>query len=292
MLLRCQADIFEMTNDYRIILPLMTSVVVSVLISHRLNPESIYTTKLIRRGIDIRARRAPNPMDVVTVGTAMTSDFETLPRSMSLRELASKFNQTGHHGFPVVDERGMLFGIVTLTDLENALLEDDVEKLTVGDIATTDLVVAYPDQTLHQALGQLGIRNVGRIPVVERRRPRKLVGILRRADVIAAYARAAGKASSFSSNLGHMRVGSLTGTTFVEIELSPKSGLSEKRVRDLTLPKDSVLVTIRRDGRIIIPRGNTVVRSGDVLLALTTTESEAALRAYLKVEASDHSLSP
>lgn len=275
--------LFEMTNDYRIILPLMTSVVVSVLVSHRLSRESIYTVKLIRRGIDIRARRAPNPMDVVTVGEAMTSDFEILPRSLSLQELAERFNRSGHRGFPVVDERGMLYGIVTLTDLENAMLQDGVAKLTVGDIASTDILVAYPDQTLHQALEQLSIRNVGLIPVVERGRLRKLVGILRRADIIAAYVRAAGKGrATFARDRERLRIGNLAGTALVEIELSPESSLDNRRVRELTLPEDSVLVAIRRDGRVIIPRGNTLLHAGDVLLALTKQECESSLRAYLQ----------
>lgn len=55
--------LFEMTGDYRIILPLMTAVVISTLVSHVISPETIYTIKLRRRGIDILilAARRPDP---------------------------------------------------------------------------------------------------------------------------------------------------------------------------------------------------------------------------------------
>ena len=275
--------LFEMTNDYRIILPLMTSVVASVLIAHCLSPQSIYTIKLIRRGIDIRAHRAANPMDAVKVGDAMTQDYETVPWNLPLGDLVERFNRSGHRGFPVLDERGLLYGIVTLRDVENAMLERQVDGLTAADIASTDLVVAHPDQTLHQALKQLGARNIGRVPVVPRRRPRQLVGMLRRADVIAAYAKATSAAMATSpGRQEQLRVGNLTGTAFVEIELPPKSTLGGKRVRDLALPKDSVLVSIRRANRVIIPRGNSSIQVGDVVLALTTQENEASLRSYLQ----------
>ncbi len=99
--------------------------------------------------------------------------------------------QTGHLGFPVVDTEGRLQGIVTLTDIHTGTRKEgaDIHNLVVKDIATPakSLVVAYPDQTLHQALLRVGARDFGRIPVVDRKDPSRILGCLRRHDIIHAY---------------------------------------------------------------------------------------------------------
>jgi CIC family chloride channel protein len=128
-------------------------------------------------------------MSSITVGDIMTSDFPTVPLSMSISEVMDRLHDSGHHGFPVLDESGDFSGIVTLQDVEAALLKKDA-SLTVGDIANKSPIVAYPDQSVHDALARLGGRDVGRLPVVDRRNPKRLLGVLRRHDVTRAYAKA------------------------------------------------------------------------------------------------------
>ncbi|MBI4505876.1 MAG: chloride channel protein, partial [Chloroflexi bacterium] len=160
--------IFELTNDYRIILPLMVATAVSVVAAQRLHPESVATMVLARRGIRLPSGLTQNPMDAVRVAEAMTRDFSTVPPDLPLSELATRFSRTGYHGFPVVDRQGRLAGIVTLSDLENAVLQGTPSTdatVRVADIMTTDLIAAYPDETLHQVLSRAGAAHVGRIPV-------------------------------------------------------------------------------------------------------------------------------
>ena len=64
------------------------------------------------------------------------------------------------------------------------------ERLTVDDIASKALIVAYPDEYLHDVLVKLGAREVGRIPVVDRKNPKRLLGMLQRPDIIGAYVKA------------------------------------------------------------------------------------------------------
>ena len=64
------------------------------------------------------------------------------------------------------------------------------EGLTVDDIASRSLIVAYPDQYLHDVLVRLGARDIGRIPVVDRNNPQRLLGVLRRHDITRAYVKA------------------------------------------------------------------------------------------------------
>jgi len=181
--------LFEMTRNYELMLPLMTAVIVSAFVSRSLSRESIYTQGLIRRGVDIHRRQEVDVLSAIKVGSIMTPNFPSVPPSMPLPELLEKLHQSGHHGFPVVDHNGDLFGCVALQDVETAMSREKRTDLTTGDIANKSPIVAYPDQSIHDALAQLGGRDVGRIPVVDRRNPKKLLGVLRRHNVVDAYTR-------------------------------------------------------------------------------------------------------
>jgi len=181
--------LFEMTRDYALILPLMSAVTISTLIARGISRESIYTLRLVRRGIDIHRREEADILGAITVNEVMTRDFPTVLPSMPVPELMEELHQSGHHGFPIVDESGSFCGIVTLEDVEAAMSRKDF-TLTAGDIATKSPIVAYPDQSIHDALAQFGGRDVGRIPVVDRNDPKRLLGVLRRHDVIRAYTKA------------------------------------------------------------------------------------------------------
>jgi CIC family chloride channel protein len=181
--------IFEMTRDYAIILPLMLAVVVGTFIAHQLNPLSIYGEKLNRRGIQVRSREAGDVLEKVRVDEVMTRDFPSVTPDMSLSDVLSMLIESRHHGFPVTNEDGQLTGIITLADVESRLSSGD-ENLTVADVATTDLITAYPDETLHDVVHRLlGISEIGHIPVVDRKDPSILLGILRRRDLVKAYAK-------------------------------------------------------------------------------------------------------
>jgi CIC family chloride channel protein len=181
--------LFEMTRNYSIILPLMIAVVISTVISRALNRETIYTSKLVRRGVDLRQINKASPLREVTVEEAMTWDFPTVPPTMPIRELMAKLRRTGHHGFPVVNEKEELVGVVTIADVEAAMAKESPSALTVKDIASKSVVVAYPDEYIHDVIVKLGTHDVGRIPVVERKNPKRLLGVLRRHDVLTAYSK-------------------------------------------------------------------------------------------------------
>ncbi len=176
--------IFEMTRDYALILPLMTSVMIGTILARAMRRETIYTLKLLRRGIDIDQEEMADIMRTITVEEAMTGDFPTVHGTMKVAELIKMFQKTGHHGFPVVDKEGRLAGVVTTADVEKSLGVTSGE-LTVDDIATKSPFVAYPDQSLDRVLGATE-EEYGRIPVVSRE-DRRLIGVLRRNDVISSY---------------------------------------------------------------------------------------------------------
>jgi CIC family chloride channel protein len=175
---------FELTGDYKIVLPLMATVVVSTLVSRfLLKGESIYTLKLSRRGVRLRHGRVTDVLEGVRAADAMTREISTVTPSTPLEEVSSLFRQTNRHAFPVLDDQGLLCGIVSLTDLKRATDSGGV----VGDVMTTRLVTTYPDETLDTVLRRMGPRDLSRLPVVSREDQRRLLGVIRRNDLVRAY---------------------------------------------------------------------------------------------------------
>lgn len=274
---------FEMTQDYRIILPLMFATVVSTIIAGRLEPESVYTLRLKRRGIELRARQDINLMRAILVEEAMTplSEMTTVKQSTPLTELARLFQETSHHGFAVLDERDELYGIVALADLEKALAAGRSDA-KVGEICTRDVMTAYPDETLEDALGEFGSLDVGRIPVVDRRNPRRLVGMLRRGDIVHAYSHALLDKHGREHRVERLRLEAAVGAELVEFDLEPGDAAVGKRLKELVLPPDCVIVSVRRGGRVVVPRGDTQLLLGDHVIALTNAGDEEAMRHVLR----------
>ncbi len=206
----------------------------------------------------------------------MTKDFATVRGDMPVSELVEKFTRTGHHGFPVVDESRNLIGIVTLSDIEEAVVDEE-KDLLVEDIMTRSPLTVYPDETLEDALRGFGARDVGRLPVVDRADPRKILGLLRRGDIISAYSRTSLEHAEVLTRIERMKVETGPGIKFVEADVSPGSQFADKRIQELTLPRECILVSIRRAGRVLIPHGNTVLEPGDKVLALAKRSDEREL---------------
>jgi CIC family chloride channel protein len=178
--------VFELTGDYQIILPLMAAVVVSTLVSRWLmKGETIYTLKLARRGVRLRFGRDTDVLENVRVEHAMTTDISTVTPATPLDEVRRLFRETDRQAFPVLDEQGMLCAIVSLTDFTHA--KELAESATVNDVMTRQVVTAFPDETLDAVLRKLGPRDLSRLPVVSREDPRRLLGVVRRNDVVRAY---------------------------------------------------------------------------------------------------------
>jgi CIC family chloride channel protein len=179
--------VFELTGDYRMILPLMLSCGVGVITARVACRFSIYNLKLVRRGVHITLAQDTRLLSEIKVSEAMTTDLITVDPQTTVAEVAQLLEHTKHHGFPLVDGAGKLHGIVTIGDVYRAGAKAQGQPVT--DIASHALLVVNPGETLNDALVKLGTRNVGRLPVVDPDDPEKLVGLITRKNIIAAYHR-------------------------------------------------------------------------------------------------------
>ena len=275
---------FELTDDYFIILPLMLSTVICTLLAEHLSHDSIYTVKLARRGIRLAMGRDIDVMQGVFVSEAMTpvEELDTVSSTMSVEDLAREFERTRHHGYAVLDENGDLHGVVTHRDLEEAMHRGDVRHLTVGDIATSPPVTVHPEDPLWAALKKLSVRDVGRLPVVHRQHPRRLLGMVHRQDVIRAYNLAILRRLDAQQRAERLKLGKLGGTQFVEIEVGLNSPATGEKLGEMRLPEGCTVVSVQRGRKVIIPHGETVIMVGDKVVAFATEECAPKLRSVFE----------
>jgi len=217
----------------------------------------------------------------VFVGEAMTTDVDTVPADMTLADLRKAFLSSHHHGFPVLDTDGKLFGVVTIQDLGRAESRPDAANLRVRDIATCEVLTATPDEPIWLALRRLGTRGIGRLPVVDRFDRRRLLGAVRRYDIIKAYQKAILRRVELQERTDQLRLGRLTGTEILDIVILPGSPAVGKEVRDVCLPDNCVLISIRRGPNVEIVKGSTVIKANDLVTALVDSDHVDELRAAL-----------
>lgn len=178
--------LFELTMDYNLMLPLMLACVVSNVTSSSLHSESLFTEGLRRRGFTIRKGHEVDVMESMLVRDAMKQHVQTVSDNKNVGTLISLMQSSRHAGFPVLDPKGKLCGIVTLEDVREKVKYGELDKI-IRDIASHDLIVAYPDESLNTVLERLAMQNIGRLPVVSRFDDTELLGMITRSDVVNSY---------------------------------------------------------------------------------------------------------
>jgi H+/Cl- antiporter ClcA/predicted transcriptional regulator len=170
--------IFELTQDYQSVLPLMGTTVVAVLVAQALVRESLMTEKLARRGLLVSTFSELDPHRTTRVRDVMAADVRTVPVDASVAEATDALLASGHSACPLVDGDQRCLGVVSRSDL---LLTDQAPERPVLDLASTDVVAVAPDATLRTALELLLAEHVEHLPVVADDR---LVGICTRTDLL------------------------------------------------------------------------------------------------------------
>ena len=183
--------IFELTNNYQIILPVMFTTIIATVFAMKLNRESIYSLKLIRRGIDINKGRDLNILRSLPISSAMRRTVERVNQNTTLRELMNLMADSQHTVFFVVDNTEKLQGYITLNDLRKIMQDADIlsHLVIAGDIAHPIKITLTADETLDHAMDVFGQEGIDELPIVSGDKEKKVQGTLWRQDVIEAYNR-------------------------------------------------------------------------------------------------------
>ena len=179
---------FETTRQPIGLLPLLGGCTASFLVSCLLMRSTIMTEKIVRRGVRAPDEYSPDSFSLLSVREYAQRPVVSLPANQLLAAarlwLRSGVPGSSHQGYPILDSGGGLVGVLTRRDL----LGDDREDMTLGQIVHRPPVVVFEDSSLKDAVDQMAKHGIGRVPVVARSDPARVVGLVTRSDVMAAHA--------------------------------------------------------------------------------------------------------
>jgi CIC family chloride channel protein len=179
----------EMTGHYRLLVPLMLVCGMNIVLSRRW---TLYEEQ-VASPIDSPAHQGDFVIDVlerlrVADVVVRTEGIETVPESTTFDRVLRLVAESSETLFPVVDTQGRLTGIFSLRDVRSALIGSAIGPLVLADdLATRPVATVTPRDDLHTALRRLTERNLDEIPVVDPADPTRLLGLLGRRELVAAY---------------------------------------------------------------------------------------------------------
>lgn len=181
--------IFEMTNDYKIILPLMIATIIATVFTTKMSKESIYTLKLLRKGIDLFGGRDINLLRAHRVKEIMRRDQNIILNTTTLPDLLQVMLTGKHEEYFVVNQEGELQGIITLQQAKEFIEDKDIppELVLASDLMRSDMQCLQPDDNLDLVMHQFGRVDSRQLPVIQSEKSHILLGRVRAKDVIDMY---------------------------------------------------------------------------------------------------------
>jgi len=278
--------IFELSGDYHIIPPLMVSCIVALLLATYLKKESIYTMKLVKRGINIFEGKDINVLRRLSVQDIISKECEILPMNLSFNGIVERMLRSSRYQYFVVDQKQKLVGMLSFSDLKEFMKDEAYLSglVIAADIAQPPPALFYMDDNLDLVMHQFGLFDVDELPVIENRNANSFIGSVQRKDVIDAYNRQivkydlAGGVHSIVTAVNKDREVELTDG-YRLAEIFPPDGFIGKSIKDINIRfrfgVEVILIrktdknTNQGSGRSgIIPTSDYVIQHNDKLLVL------------------------
>ena len=249
------ASVVEMTGNFTLTLPIMLASGIAAALSKQLSYGSVYTTKLLRRGIDIERPRAANVLETLNVAHVMQAVHTAngLPR----------LSAAAHGPGDAAGSRARL------------------ESLGAVGTATVDPQEIFADETLEQALRQLTLHGRSGLPVLSDDREH-LRGWITRGDVLRALAgslqdaRRTAEAGAVAADFGaddpeaaaHRSSAPLDGYEIVELNITPGSAAAGRRIADVDWPDGAIVVAVTDHGELVTPPVDAELHAGERVVVL------------------------
>ena len=254
----------EMTDSLAMLAPAMLAIGLATLI---VGDHTIYASQIRNRGESPahRFRFALPLLASIPAGDAARAARAVLREDQTAGEAIARLEAAGVPGAPVVRRDGTLRGSV-----ESSALQAAKSDTKLADLGPDETAISA-DDALDDALGVLADTRRSWAPVVAGDR---LVGVLSARDAMAAYRQA------LSANVHRVRSAGPDGA-MVETEIGPGSALTGRKVSEVEWPRETVLVSIARGEKVIVPRGDVALMVGDRLTVFSAADGRDELAALL-----------
>ena len=179
--------LFEMTRDYRIVLPLMAAVGLCAWVLDQIDTSR--PDRMIMQWSDLPADI--EVLEKIKIAEVMTLNPASVKYSMPLLQAAQFITSGYHHSALVVDDINHLQGILTTQDIKRVLSapvgNPSIEEMTVQNICTREVICTFADESLAEALKRMATRDLRQMPVVDRNQPKRVLGMVDRLAITTAY---------------------------------------------------------------------------------------------------------
>ncbi|MDB9373509.1 chloride channel protein [Nodularia sphaerocarpa] len=187
--------LFELTRDYRIVLPLMAAVGLSVWIIEQFKPNLNSNSNLQQIGLSELKDEQAEIVQQILVEDAMVIYPKKLPATLGVLEAALEMIRDRCRSALVIDQAEQLVGILSLEDINRVLrlpqnhsssaneISSNLANQTLIDICTTEILYAWRDELLSEALDRMALRGLHQLPVVARDNSESILGLLEREQV-------------------------------------------------------------------------------------------------------------
>ncbi len=266
--------IFELTNDYKIILPLMLTCIISSFITINLKEESIYTLKLKHKGIIFKEGKEVNILRSLFIKDILSQDYKTFLNTQNIGEIIDQAISGRYSIFHIINKNNELCGVITLNQLKSGIYQKDlIDPLVIAeDIAVPGIELDYNDN-LEKAMELFGKHDLEEIPVIKNG---KFIGVIKRRDLIEAYNNEITKREAIQGLISklkftHEAKSIEIGHGIVIEEINSLPWFWNKTLRDLNLKAKygiEVILIKRKYPPLTIPlpSSNEIIKKGDILI--------------------------
>ena len=180
--------LFELTNDYHVIIPVMFASIIGTVSIKTLLGESIDTLALARKGIHLEGGRELNLLKSISVKQVLHKNFTSLNEKDSFATLLQQIPIHKIHYFPILNAKKELSGIVSFSMVRELILEEGLEEIIImKDIMETNLITIKENEDLSKALSLFSIKDLDILPVVSKNNEKKILGLIFHRDIIDQY---------------------------------------------------------------------------------------------------------
>lgn len=283
--------LFELTNDYKIILPLMISTIIASLLTTKIQKESIYTLKLIRRGIDIFKGQEINILRSIKVQDAISPQITKVKANANFQEILATIADSNNSECFVENLKGELIGVIPMRNIRKVILDRDyLENILIGlDIMDENVPFVSKNDTLDHAMKLFSQCEIEELPVISSVDNKTLVGTITRKSVIDIYNRELNRrnmAQELSSSVKllekNKEIEFLPGTKIVQIPIP--GDFAGKSIRELNIRRRfgvEILVILRNEGGIrqqIMPHSDYIFTASDYMIVMGNEKEIKAIQ--------------
>jgi CIC family chloride channel protein len=186
--------VFEMTNDFDLIMPLMTACAVSTVAYSALKRESIYMEKLIRKRVNFDPERDQNLMETISLTRAAEAKYLAVLASTHPTVVSDQLDWSSEeYVIGVAGDRSLLC-VVSRDAIYEAARNGDSSITEIRALADRSMPIAHPSDSLEQGMEMLEDASIDFLPVVDWNE--RLLGVATRFAIVRAYEQESARALS------------------------------------------------------------------------------------------------